>query len=642
MRARPRVQVLLLVAAVVAAVALRLDGLTRRAPFIDEAESAINALTIHAHGFPVDRYLGLPIYENTLTEPWPEHPEYEFRDSSYSARGLAVYHGWLPLYAIAASFAAFDVRPDPRPRGALAVRHSDEEIERRVFAARLPSVLFAALFVLALYLAGRSAYGADAGLAAAWAGALSSDCIYFGQFARYYSATLAMASLAAFAVWRLRRRDRSRDWLFAALALSALFHTHMLAFGVVLALFVPRCLKALSSGRAPLVVPALAMMACATAPWLVYTGYFEDRGGGPPARELLEFPRDYVAYFVGRPAVGWSLALLVASGSVLWLLRRRLPVPAAAAWRNALPALKFHGAWLALSYASFLLLMPAASAFYSRLTLALVPAGIVLVAIATAAGLRSTLGNRGPVLAPALLSFALIASGRAFSGGMGDTRPELATGPLRELIEHLRGLELGAGTRLYSLPDQHLVLQWTTGLPVQSIAPVRREFLDRVRAEVVVIETADPWPAPTLDEVERCADGAGMSLTRDAARAAAEKLRTRLRREMLAEKVASVSPPLEELAPWMRCVVESQRARRERPDYGLDYAAYNPAMLRGTRACDAATFWPAFFYRFVGPEARQGERVNYSGRLRRAHAHVLESGWTVIRSPAPRWTDSMR
>ena len=52
----------------------------------DEAESAINALTILEHGVPTDRYLNLPLFENTLTRPWPENPEYEFKDTSYSDR----------------------------------------------------------------------------------------------------------------------------------------------------------------------------------------------------------------------------------------------------------------------------------------------------------------------------------------------------------------------------------------------------------------------------------------------------------------------------------------------------------------------------------------------------------------------------
>ena len=48
----------------------------------------MNALTILEHGVPRGEYLGLPIYENTLTEPWPGNREYEFRDSSYTAKGM--------------------------------------------------------------------------------------------------------------------------------------------------------------------------------------------------------------------------------------------------------------------------------------------------------------------------------------------------------------------------------------------------------------------------------------------------------------------------------------------------------------------------------------------------------------------------
>jgi hypothetical protein len=47
----------------------------------DEAESALNALTIVADGVPGDRHMGLPLYENTLVRPWPESVEYEFRDA---------------------------------------------------------------------------------------------------------------------------------------------------------------------------------------------------------------------------------------------------------------------------------------------------------------------------------------------------------------------------------------------------------------------------------------------------------------------------------------------------------------------------------------------------------------------------------
>jgi hypothetical protein len=51
---------------------LRLRDLAEGAMFIDEAESSLNALSIREHGYPADTYLGLPMFENTLTEPWPD------------------------------------------------------------------------------------------------------------------------------------------------------------------------------------------------------------------------------------------------------------------------------------------------------------------------------------------------------------------------------------------------------------------------------------------------------------------------------------------------------------------------------------------------------------------------------------------
>src|SRR5688500_14309096 len=133
------------------AVVLRAWELDRPLFWVDEAESTINALTILDHGIPTDHYLGLPIYENTLTKPWPDNSEYEFRDSSYSDRGLAVYHGWLPLYSIAASLKAFGIKPDqapPDPRQYTpAVIHDDAKMRRITLAARVPGVVFGMIFL---------------------------------------------------------------------------------------------------------------------------------------------------------------------------------------------------------------------------------------------------------------------------------------------------------------------------------------------------------------------------------------------------------------------------------------------------------------------------------------------------------------
>jgi hypothetical protein len=100
-------------------------------PFrVDEAESSINALTILRHGVPVGHYLGLPIYENTLTRPWPESDEYEFKDTSYSDSGLAVYHGRVPLYGLA---AAYGLAFAQRLRTVDAVRRSVKALGNPMF-----------------------------------------------------------------------------------------------------------------------------------------------------------------------------------------------------------------------------------------------------------------------------------------------------------------------------------------------------------------------------------------------------------------------------------------------------------------------------------------------------------------------------
>ena len=113
-------------------------------PSGDESESAMNALTILQHGVPRGEYLGLPIYENTLTEFWPDNPEYEFRDSSYSPNGVAIYHGWL-----AALFDGVVVQVLRHHAGSarldIHVRHTLAEMQRRTIAARLPSVVFGAV-----------------------------------------------------------------------------------------------------------------------------------------------------------------------------------------------------------------------------------------------------------------------------------------------------------------------------------------------------------------------------------------------------------------------------------------------------------------------------------------------------------------
>src|SRR5690242_10910461 len=89
----PALEIVLLLLCLIAGIALRVSFIESETLWVDEAESSINALTILERGYPADRYLGLPIYENVLLTASPGSDEYEFKDPSYSDRGMAIYHG---------------------------------------------------------------------------------------------------------------------------------------------------------------------------------------------------------------------------------------------------------------------------------------------------------------------------------------------------------------------------------------------------------------------------------------------------------------------------------------------------------------------------------------------------------------------
>lgn len=630
------------IAALVAAgIALRADGFDALPLSTDEAESALNALTILDRGVPADRYAGQPMFENTLLRPWPESPEYEFRDLSYSERGLAVYHGWLPLYAMAASFAAAGVEPDPAPApGApMRPRHDARQAALRTAAARAPSILFAAGFLLAAWFTGRALLGRDAALAALALAAFAGPCVRVARQARYYSATLLLSTLCCLALWRLGQRGRYRDAALAALALTLLFHTHAITFAgacVVAGVWLPLRLRGRGAAGPLLLLGGLT--AAGVGPWLALTGALEALGEAPAARTLLRFPDDALDYLSGHRGaaallVGASAALagatvLRSTGLRLTLGRSALARPCARLLRpTALLVL-----WSLAAPATFLALVPAPSCFLWRLTLGLQGPGVVLTSLllcagARALGARSVVGRAAPGLLVALLALAAYLERPA-----PRPAPPWSDGePVHAAVAHLRALDLPPGARLYATPDQHLPLTLYTGLPVQSIAPVRGAFLDAYPGEIVLVDACAPSRPVAASLLAEEAGRDGVELDQHLARAWSTRLATRLLREDLARRVASVTPPLEPLPAFVARAVA--RARALEPREG-DGRWQNPAVFRGHEAHDRRAFWQVFFYRFVGPAGRAGERANYARRLREADATVLPSGWVVHRAPA--------
>jgi len=596
--------------------------------WVDEAETCINALTILQNGVPGSHYLGMPIFENTFTRLWPESEEYEFKDTSYSDRGLAIYHGWLPLYAVAASFRLAGVEPD-EATDVPAVRHSPEEMRRRTLAARTPALLFGAVFLLAVFFVGRELYGQDAGWAAVAAAAVSTSAISFARQARYYSSTLALTALSCWAVCRMWKRGRWRDFVAGGVLFVLLFHTNVISF---VALCAAACLLAPFAFHHHRIGAKLGLfagiLAAGILPWMVLTGFVTATSELPSARSLLS-----LGQVLRYPGERLPFVLLAVSAFawhfVAWRLRDRMPKRLAQPLAGSRWAFLFVGGWVLIGLLVFVLLVPAASYFYARLTLVLLAPALLFGALLFAAATWAAFPRRMSLAAAVLFVFFLHAAGKTtvWRHFMGPDNPGVFS-----MIEYLRTLDIRPGTRIYADGGYSLILCFYTGLPIQSVMPVRKSFLDTYQGELLILEAARFEPLGWR-EIQEFLAAEGTVLSDVDARRTARQFSGNLVREEVTARVARISTPAEEVprffASLRHCQLQKTRAKvQEQVD-----SVGNP-MFRGYDIPDFRAMWQVFFFRFANPEARVGANLNYADRIRAATAFVSPAGWVVFHCPA--------
>jgi hypothetical protein len=594
---------------------------------VDEAESAINALTILNHGYPVDHYMGLPIYENTLIQPWPEHTEYEFRDSSYSDQGVAVYHGWLPLYAIAGAMASFGIGPD-HPTRPPRVQHSLEDMRWRNVVPRLPSLVFSAVFLVLMFVAGRKM----GGMAAAWTAlafaAFTKGLVEYGSQARYYSATLMLSAACGLTLWLIMERGRWRDFLLYGLLMVLLFHTHVLScavLGVVFVLMMPTMLR-----HERLVYKTLAcgvILAAGTLPWILWTGFPGSAADLPAAWTAMDFPGDLWKYS-GHGTTARVLICLAATWVLVVLtFHRRLPPTLVGAVLPHRRASVMFLLWGVVALFGFTFLIPLISHFPKRLSQMLAVPGIFLAMLVVSGLARLTSRQRIAMIAPVATLILGVAIGKSvFEVGVPFKHQ---TAPL--LADYFRAQKLQNEARIYTAPNLHLILTYYLGLPVQSIAPVRKSFLDSHEGEVVFIDPVRFDQNWTVERVLTLAASAGEELSYDEARSLVPGLRTYAVRQDLAERLRDSEHPLEELPSFIEAELARQRLDRESRSTGW---WSDVLVFKGLEIRNGTDAWMAFFYRFVDPASRGGANANYAERIRNARAVLLpESHCVIFHSP---------
>lgn len=618
---------------VIAGMWLRVDWMNRSALWCDEAESSINALTILQTGVPGWKYLGLPVYENTLTRPWEGHPEYEFRDSSYSFKqGVVVYHGWLPIYSIAFSQWLLGMKPDrvvEPPR----VLHGADQIFARTTIPRLPALVYSAGFLLLITRLGWLLGGPVCALAVLTLMALNASIVDFGFQARYYSMTLFMTAFAALALWMVVMLGRWRDFLLLGLVSGLLFHTHL--FSVFVFSFV--CLAATpfiirNKGWLPKSLVGGGLAAALVLPWMILSGFLETADTVPKVIRLFESPWDILFYALSRPI---PLLFLFSMGAIL-LGARYCP-----AWidrnlggvghrvRDKIHLYELLFIWLITAYVAFHVIVPAASFFFERLTLVLwIPFALLLGLFFSdlLAGLRP---RRALIIAVAFMVGLMALRGRlAF---FEDTSLSQSRVGVAAIIDALSARKFEPGTRFYATPNDHLTWTYYTGLPVQSIAPIRRSFLESYPGEVVYLENQMDAFFPIKAAAKEALEAANLPVTDETI----WNLRSAVWEVLSANDLRKRGILFDSQdGPWENPSLQQLKETTERA-FEIHQRKYladiqKLPIFRGVPFESIKETWLGFFVRFVNPEQRLGEDFNILPRLRSAEVQFVPGAVTVI------------
>ncbi len=596
--------------------------------WVDEAESSINALTILEHGVPVSHYLGLPLFENTLTEPWEGHPEYEFRDSSYSSKGVAVYHGWLPMYAIAAAEALCGIRPDTRidpPR----VLHGVDEILFRTVVPRIPAILFSLGFLVMTFVLGRNLGGDAAGLAALTMMAFGGRPVELGFQARYYSMTLFMSVVAAWALWHVVRKGTWPRFIILGIAEGLLFHTHQFSavvFAAASVMAAPWIVR-----RENWLLKSLAAAGVAGAlilPWVILSGFLTAASSVPKANALFESPADWFDYLARRPeplvfvaivALGVGLSMLPAQ----WLGRWRVGEPL----RRHAAIYAFLLGWAVIAYGAFHVLVPAASFFADRLAMVVWPPVGLLIGLFVG-DVWSAITSRfaSPLAVASLIAFLHGSHRLALPVAPPDTSFVSAIAPV---ITSLKDVAFEPGTRFYATPNSHFVWTYYTGLPVQSVAPVRRSFFESFDKPVIFIEAQFSLFYPDPRWVRAVEEAVGHPVS--AQEAARDADRIWISQAIADLKTRGLTPPAAAPLPNYLLPLDAQHLKTSLTRVNEEFARVDTMpIFTGLEMDRLNDVWLGFFYRFVNPESRGGPNLNIFPLLQDARMQFAPPAGVVI------------
>jgi mannosyltransferase len=250
----------------------------------------------------------------------------------WNDEGLTARYASLPVGHLVATIAADDPHP---PLYYLVIHVWGLVAGPTDFAIRLPSALFGALTVAALYALGRRIGGRATATLAALFAAASPLLVWYDQEARMYALLVLGATVSTLLLHRARQRGAWSAWVLHAAVLATTLHVHY--FAAFLAawhgLLVERATRWRPDRWRALL--ALALAAGAFVPWLLSTQTLGYQGWMEPVDFENALRRAAWAFAVGTsiyPEWGWLLSAPMLAAAALGTLALALRRPRADLW----------------------------------------------------------------------------------------------------------------------------------------------------------------------------------------------------------------------------------------------------------------------------------------------------------------------
>lgn len=359
-------------------------------------------------------------------------------------------------------------------------------------------------------------------------------------------------------------------------------------------------------------------------PWIWYTGFLQTAEGIPKGWEVFSYPQDLAVYLVPKLKLilVWFGGLLLLCGLVYY--KGRIPLRIRKPLDGLLRPLLFLTVWTLVAIPTFSLLIPAVSFSLLRLNLVVSIPILLFVGISCAAVCRVLSPSRSSLLVFILLVGGLTASGRISTEYL--RQPLVARQRWIEVVDWLQGHKFSPGTRFYSMPNQHLVITYLTGLPVQSIAPIRKSFLESYQRDIILIEAVSRYTRLVPGAIMKAARSVGLPMDGKEALAWGDRLMIEGVIEDLKGKIGSLNHPVYEPSPLSPIL---RKRQIEVTSHKIQEDLIEFLILHDFPISRWTDFWPAYFYRFSDAKKRMAEGLHFEHLLSKAEGFVLPSSWVI-------------